>query len=363
AATASRIPMKAGIIGFPKVGKTTLFNLLTRGHAETSRFSQGKKEVNLGVAEVPDARLDKLEEIFQPRKKTIATTEFVDMVGVNRGEIKGTEYLAHLRNVDCLIHVVRAFEDPEMGVSAKDIHPHEDIQDFNLELILADMSVIHNRLEKLTQMIKKVKSKDNEEELALLQRCAKEVEDEKPLRELEMDPAEKRRLRSFAFLSEKPLLHVINVSEDRLNQKDQYLSEVLTPNQEITFICGPLEQQIGELATEERKDFMEQYGFSESGRDRVIRTTFKLLDLILFFTAGEEEVRSWPLRRGTNAQKAAGTVHSDMERGFIRAEVVGYDDFLKTGSFAEAKKHGVFRLEGKEYIVNDGDIITFRFNV
>jgi GTP-binding protein YchF len=355
--------MKAGIIGFPKVGKTTLFNILTRGHAETSRFTQGKKAINIGVSEVPDQRLEKLYEMFQPKKKTLATTEFVDLVGVNRGEIKNTEYLANLRTVDCLIHVVRAFEDAEMGVSASDIHPHDDIQEFNLELILADMDVIQNRLEKLRQLVKKVKNKENEEELSLLERCIVQLENERPIRELDFEPQEKRRLRSFAFLSEKPLLHIINLSEDRLAERDQYLSEELRKDQEITYICGTLEQQIGELAPEDRQEFLEQYGFKESGRDRVIRTTFKLLDLILFFTAGPEEVRSWPIPRGTNAQRAAGTVHSDMERGFIRAETVSYEDYLRTGSFAEAKKQGVFRLEGKEYIVQDGDIITFRFNV
>jgi GTP-binding protein YchF len=355
--------MKAGIVGFPKVGKTTLFNLLTRGHAETSRFTQAKKAVNIGVSEVPDARLEKLHDMIQPKKKTLATTEFVDLVGVSRGEIKNTEYLAHLRTVDCLIHVVRAFEDPEMGVSASDLHPHQDIEEFNLELILADLDVIHNRLEKLRNMIKKMKSKENEEELALLERCVIQLETEKPIREMEFDPQQKKRLRSFAFLSEKPILHIVNLSEDRLNQRDQFLSEELANNQEITYVCGTLEEQIEQLPPDDRREFMEQYGFTESGRDRVIRTTFHLLDLILFFTAGPEEVRSWPLLRGTNAQKAAGTVHSDMERGFIRAEVVSYDDFLKTGSFADAKKQGVFRLEGKEYIVLDGDIITFRFNV
>jgi GTP-binding protein YchF len=355
--------MKAGIVGFPKVGKTTLFNILTRGHAETSRFSQGKKAINVGVSEVPDARLEKLHDMIQPKKKTLATTDFVDLVGVNRGEIKNTEYLANLRTVDCLIHVVRAFEDAEMGIGASDIHPHDDIQEFNLELILADMDVIQNRLEKLRLLVKKVKSKENEEELVILERCIKQLENEKPIRELEFEPTEKRRLRSFAFLSEKPLLHIINLSEDGLSEREKYLSESLNKNQEITYVCGTLEQQIGELSAEERQEFLDQYNFKESGRDRVIRTTFKLLDLILFFTAGPEEVRSWPLLRGTLAQKAAGTVHSDMERGFIRAEVVSYEDFLKTGSFAEAKKHGVFRLEGKEYIVQDGDIITFRFNV
>lgn len=355
--------MKAGIIGFPKVGKTTLFNILTRGDAETSRFTQGKKAVNIGVSEVPDVRLEKLHDIFQPKKKTLATTEFVDLVGVNRGEIKGPEYLAHLRTVDCLIHVVRAFEDAEMGIGGADLHPHQDIQDFNLELILADMDVIQARLEKLTALVKKIKSKENEEELALLLRCQKQLESEKPLRELELDPVEKRRLRSFAFLSEKSLLHVINISEENLANKDKFLSEELQSSQEITYVCGTLEEQIGNLPPEERKEFMEQYGFTESGRDRVIRTTFHLLDLILFFTAGPEEVRSWPLARGTHAQKAAGTVHSDMERGFIRAEVVAYEDFLKAGSFAESKKLGVFRLEGKEYVVKDGDIITFRFAV
>jgi ribosome-binding ATPase len=355
--------MKAGIVGFPKVGKTTLFNILTRGQAETSKFSQGKKAINVGVSEVPDARLEKLHDMIQPKKKTLATTEFVDLVGVNRGEIKNTEYLANLRTVDCLIHVVRAFEDAEMGIGAADIHPHDDIQEFNLELILADMDVIQNRLEKLRMLVKKVKNKENEEELVILERCIKQLENEKPIRELEFEPTEKRRLRSFAFLSEKPLLHIINLSEDRLSEREKYLSESLNKNQEITYVCGTLEQQIGELSPEDRQEFLDQYNFEESGRDRVIRTTFKLLDLILFFTAGPEEVRSWPLLRGTNAQKAAGTVHSDMERGFIRAEVVSYEDFLKTGSFADAKKQGVFRLEGKEYIVQDGDIITFRFNV
>jgi GTP-binding protein YchF len=354
--------MKAGIVGFPKVGKTTLFNILTRGHAETSRFS-AKKAVNLGVAEVPDERLEKLHDLIQPKKKTLATTEFVDMVGVSRGEIKNTEYLAHLRSVDCFLHVVRAFEDPELGITASDLHPHQDIQEFNLELILADMEVIHNRLEKLRQLVKKVKNKENEDELALLERCAVDIEKEKSLREMELDPNERKRLRSFSFLSEKPLLHIINLSEDRLSSREQYLSEALAENQEITYICGPLDEQIGELPVEERREFMEQYGFTESGRDRVIRTTFHLLDLILFFTAGPEEVRSWPLRRNTNAQKAAGVIHSDIERGFIRAEVVAFDDFLRAGSFAETRKQGTFRLEGKEYIVQDGDIITFRFNV
>jgi ribosome-binding ATPase len=355
--------MKAGIVGFPKVGKTTLFNILTRGHAETSRFAQAKKAVNLGVSEVPDERLDQLERMIEPKKKTLATTEFVDMVGVNRGEIKNTEYLAHLRTVDCLLHVVRAFEDSELGITEADLHPEQDIQEFNLEVILADMEVIHNRLEKLRQLVKKVKNKENEEEHALLEKCAAQVEAEKPLREMEIDAQERRRLRSFAFLSEKPLLHIINLGEDRLTKKDQYLSEALSANQEITYVCGPLEEQIGELAPEERKEFMDQYGFSESGRDRVIRTTFHLLDLILFFTAGPEEVRSWPLRRNTNAQKAAGTVHSDMERGFIRAEVIAYQDFVRAGSFVEGKKLGLLRLEGKEYIVQDGDIVLFRFNV
>ena len=191
----------------------------------------------------------------------------------------------------------------------------------------------------------------------------KQLENEKPFGILEFEANEKRRLRSFAFLSEKPLLHIINLSEDRLSEKDKYLQESLNSNQAITYVCGTLEEQIGELRPEDRQEFLDQYDFTESGRDRVIRTTFRLLDLILFFTAGPEEVRSWPLRRGLNAQKAAGTVHSDMERGFIRAEVVSYEDFLSTGSFAEAKKQGVFRLEGKEYVVADGDIITFRFNV
>ncbi len=281
--------MKAGIVGFPKVGKTTLFNILTRGHAETSRFSQGKKAINVGVSEVPDARLEKLHDMIQPKKKTLATTEFVDLVGVNRGEIKNSEYLANLRTVDCLIHVVRAFEDAEMGIGASDIHPHDDIQEFNLELILADMDVIQNRLEKLRLLVKKVKSKENEEELVILERCIKQLEDEKPIRELEFEAQEKRRLRSFAFLSEKPLLHIINLSEDRLSEREKYLSESLNKNQEITFVCGTLEQQIGELSVDERQEFLEQYHFEESGRDRVIRTTFKLLDLILFFTAGPKK--------------------------------------------------------------------------
>jgi GTP-binding protein YchF len=354
--------MKAGIVGFPKVGKTTLFNLLTRGSAETSRFSQAKA-VNIGVAEVPDDRLEKLHDMIQPKKKTLATTEFVDLVGVQRGEIKGAEYLSHLRTVDCLLHVVRAFQDAEMGIGASDLHPQSDIQDFNLELILADLDVVHNRLEKLRMLVKKMKNKENEEELAILERCIVQLEAEKPIREMEFESQEKKRLRSFAFLSEKPILHIVNLSEEGLVDRDQFVSDAFSKNQEITYICGPLEEEIGQLQPEERKEFLEQYNFHETGRDRVIRTTFHLLDLMLFFTAGPEEVRSWPLKRGTNAQKAAGTVHSDMERGFIRAEVVAYDDFVRTGSFVEAKKQGVFRLEGKDYIVQDGDVITFRFNV
>jgi ribosome-binding ATPase len=352
--------MKAGIIGLPSVGKTTIFNVLTHGKAAAGGAASRRLEPNVGIVKVPDARLDFLASKFNPEKTTYATVEFVDVQGLVRG--KGQDMaLAPVRSVDALIHVVRVFESESVPHSEGSVDAERDKRNLDYELMLADIASIEKRTERLEKDLKKIKNAALEKELAYLLRAKAWLESEKPLREMEVSSDEKKLVKGFAFLSEKPMIYVENIGEDRLDRlRHPHAHGTLRPNTEQTIICGKLEAEMAELPAEELKSFLSDYGLAESGAERLIRTTYRLLGLISFFTVGEEECRAWTIPYGTNAQNAAGVIHTDLADHFIRAEVCHYDDFLKYGTMQALKEQGLLRLEGKEYPVKDGDIMTIR---
>lgn len=358
--------MKAGIIGFPLVGKTTLFKILTKAHIDTAKFSGGKAEPHVGVATVPDLRLDALAGLFNPKKTTYATVEYIDIAGLVKGDSNNAAELGNLKNVDALVNVVRAFEEESIPHLEGAIDPKRDIMNLELEIVLSDLSIIDKRVERLAKDIKKLKNPDFEKELELLQQCRGWLESEKPLRAMGLNEGQKRILRGFMFLSEKPILHVLNLADaeaPRVNQVVEVYQLQETAGGSsvgITAICGKVEAELVELPGEDAQAFLADYGLQESGLDRLIRVTYDLLGLISFFTVGEDECRAWTIKSGTPALKAAGVIHSDIERCFIRAEVVHYDKLLELKSLAAAREKAFLRLEGKDYIVRDGDVINFR---
>ncbi|MBI4455628.1 MAG: redox-regulated ATPase YchF [Acidobacteria bacterium] len=359
--------MKAGIIGYAQSGKTTLFNILTSAGAQTGHAA--RDHMNIGVAKVPDPRLWKLSELFRPEKTTPATIEYIDLPGVEKGEFKTISQLNSLRIVDALVHVVRAFDDPQNPHLEGSVDPARDLENFELEMIIADLAVVDSRLERLEKDLKKIKSQDLEMEGKLLQQLKKHLESERPLRELGLPSEPLRRIRGFAFLSLKPEIIVLNLGEADVRQIDSAVKKfklvnwTTRPRLGFTAVCGKIEAEICELSEADAQAFLKELGFSESGLSRVIRDTYRILDLISFFTVGADEVRAWTIPRGTQAQKAAGVIHSDMERGFIRAEIVSCDNLITSVSLAACREKGQVRVEGKDYIVQDGDVIHFRFNV
>jgi GTP-binding protein YchF len=350
--------MKAGIIGLTSVGKTTIFNVLTHGQAAAGPAGR-RLEPNVGIVKVPDPRVDFLSTKFNPEKTTYATVEFVDVQGLVRG--KGQDMaLAPVRTVDALLHVVRFFEDESVPHPDGSVDPERDKRNLDYELMLADIASIEKRVERLAKDLKKLKNPASEKEMVYLERAKSWLESEKPLREMEVDEDEKKLVKGFSFLSEKPMIYVENIGEDQLDRLRRREEPALRPNTEQTIICGKLEAEMAELPLEELKSFLADYGLTESGGERLIRTTYRLLGLISFLTAGEEECRAWTITRGMNAQRAAGVIHTDLEDHFIRAEVCHYEDFVKYGSMQALKEKGLLRLEGKEYVVKDGDIMTIR---
>ena len=349
--------MKIGIVGFPHAGKTTVFNALTGLHASVGGYGDPGKP-NLGTIKVPDVRVDRLSAIFTPRKTTYAEVVFVDFPGAGErsGAVLDPSTLVQMRDADALVQVVRGFADP---VTAAPPDAARDVQAFKSELVLADLAIIEKRRERLR------KEKGKEAENELLARCQAALEAETPLRGVALDANEERGLSGFGLLSRLPLLVVINVAE----------AEAASPMTERTrdrlaadavpglVLCAQIEVEIAALDPADRAAFLADLGLAEAARDRFVQAAYALLDLISFLTSGEDEVRAWPIRRGTTAVKAAGKIHSDIERGFIRAEVVAFDDFIRFGSEAKCRDAGKLRLEGKEYFVQDGDIIHFRFNV
>ena len=356
--------MKTGIIGLPQVGKTSLFKILTK--AKTESFGHSR-EAHIGIAKVPDARLDKLAAQANTRKTVYATVEYADLAAIGEDALKETSFLTSLRNVDAIIHVLRAFEDdtiPHVGP----IDPVRDIGNVEIELIVSDLSQIEKRLERVAKDMKKQKTAELEREHALLLRCKAQTEAEKPLREMELTVEEKKLVRGFVFLSQKPILYVLNISESTTLGADveaavaKYgLTEAAArPNSGATAICGKVEAELAEMEDEEAAEFLEGYGLTESGLVRLIRKSYELLGLASFFTVGEPETRAWTIPANCRAQEAAGAIHSDLEKYFIRAETIHWDTLLAAGSEAAARAAGTLRLEGKDYPVKDGDVLNIR---
>jgi GTP-binding protein YchF len=358
--------LKTGIIGLPQVGKTSLFKILTKAKLDERAYSN-PREAHLGVAKVPDERLDQLAALYDPKRTMYASVEYVDVAAIGQEALKESAFLASLRNVDALIHVLRAFEEdsiPHVGP----IDPLRDIKNVDFDLIISDLSQVEKRLERLEKDLKSKRTPETEKEQALLLRAKEFLESEKPLRELEMTADEKKLVRGYTFLSQKPILYVLNISESTTLGVDldaavaKYkLEEVATrPNAGATAICGKVEAELAEMDDEEAAEFLGSYGLTESGLRRLIRKSYELLGLISFFTVGEDECRAWTVPVNSRAQEAAGAIHSDLEKHFIRAETIHWDTLLAAGSEAVARSQGTLRLEGKEYRVQDGDVMHIR---
>src|ERR1035437_3729990 len=356
--------MKTGIIGLPQVGKTSLFKILTKARLEERSHS---RQEHIGVARVPDERLEKLSALYSPKKTTFASVEFVDVAAIGQEALKATAFLASLRQVDALIHVLRAFEDesiPHVGL----IDPLRDIRSVEFDLMISDLTQVEKRLERLEKDLKKGRTSDLEHEQALLLRSKEALEKELPLRELEMTAEEKKLIRGFMFLSQKPILYALNIGESMTLGDDLQaavsrwkLDEVAhRPNAGATAICGKVEAELAEMDDEEAAEFLEGYGLQESGLVRLIRKSYELQGLISFFTVGEVETRAWTIPANCRAQEAAGAIHSDLEKHFIRAETIHWDTLLAAGSEAAARAQGTLRLEGKDYPVKDGDVLNIR---
>ena len=358
--------LRAGLIGFPSSGKTALFQLLTS--AREAPRSGGKQDANVGVSRVPDERLDKLTTLFNPKKHVPATVEFADIAGVGGAKTGAAALLdvAAFRNADALLHVVRMFRDPSIPHPSGSVDPARDVRTMEDELILADLGVVERRLERLERDLKKGSNADLKKEQDILVRCRAALEDGKPLRAMALAGDDAKRLRGFQFLSAKPLLLVLNLDEEDLPKADQAVqlagidSFMTGANMRAVPICAKIELEISQLDPADAQAFMADLGLKESGLDRVIRASYDLLGYISFFTVGEDENRAWSIPRNTAAQLAAGEIHSDIQRGFIRAEVCRYEHLLSRGSLAACRENGELRLEGKEYVVQDGDVINFR---
>jgi len=363
--------MQIGIIGLEQSGKTTLFNALTSSSGDIEAGAGSKKEANLSNVKVPDPRLDRLHELYPTAKKTPATIEYLDVGGLAKGSTqrKGfiEQFLASLRNVDALLCVLRNFENAAVPHPEGDVEPRRDWRIIEEEFFFADMAILEGRIERLRSELQKVKKPELQKELELLERCFAALESETPLRQLELASEEEKALRGFQFLTAKPVLLVLNIDEAQLARESEITGEFadLSDAANIGLVClsAKLEAEIAGLPDEDRDDFRREMGIKEPALNKMIRSSYALLGLISFFTVGEKEVRAWTIRKGNRAQLAAGEIHSDIERGFIRAEVVDYENLNRLGSLTKCREQGVLRLEGKDYIVQDGDVITFRFNI
>ena len=363
--------MKLGIVGLPNVGKSTMFNSITKAGAECANYPFCTIEPNVGVVPVPDERLDELTKMYKPQKTTHAVVEFVDIAGLvkgaSKGEGLGNKFLSHIRETDAIVQVVRCFEDSNVVHVDGSVDPIRDIETINLELIFADIETVNKRLEKAKKNLKA--NKKYQEEIDLLEKIKQNLEEGKSARAIDFNEDEQEMVKEMFLLTTKPILYIANISEEQIEnaENDELVLKVKEyakkENAEVIPLCVKIEEELSGLEDEDKKEMLEALGLEESGLDKVIKKSYDLLGLMSFLTAGEPEVRAWTIKKGTKAPQAAGKIHSDIERGFIKAEIVSYDDLIKEGSMVAAKEKGLVRSEGKEYVMQDGDIVLFKFNV